>query len=194
MKIIFIAYKIAANIGSEDGSGYECCKKLYEKYKSDLVVVTRENNLEDLASNSELGDCKLLGVELPKYARFYKRKSRGVILYYYLWQIFAAYKVKAKFRKSREKYIIWVYNFHCDWAPHFFRRSDGFNRIIWGPILHHPLLPEQLFSSWKRLFQDRLRAIVKYIFWNYDVNLERSRANSDLIIYGNENIPTPFLR
>jgi hypothetical protein len=59
----------------------------------DTFVITRANNAEAIErSMSEVGDRDRLAfvyVDLPNWARFWKRGQRGTRAYYLLWQIAA---------------------------------------------------------------------------------------------------------
>ena len=92
MKILLSAYACEPNRGSEPSVGWNWAKEL-ARLGFDVWVLTRANNRD--AIENALADCPadnlhFIYFDLPRAILFWKRKKRGVHLYYLLWQIGAA--------------------------------------------------------------------------------------------------------
>ena len=91
LSIIAFAYACEPNRGSEPGAGWDWARMLAAL--DETCVITRANNAEAIAQGlSEAGDPDRLAfvyVDLPYWARFWKRGQRGTRAYYLLWQIAA---------------------------------------------------------------------------------------------------------
>ena len=92
MKTILVsAYAVNPYKGSEDGMGWNMILQIARFNK--VIAITRENNKEAidkyLAENyiNEAQNIQFEYFDLPYYLRFWKKKSRGALLYFYLWQI-----------------------------------------------------------------------------------------------------------
>jgi glycosyltransferase involved in cell wall biosynthesis len=135
----------------------------------------------------------LIGVDVPRPLAFYKRGSRGVILYYYLWQIVVGLTVR-RLQRSHRYDVLHQLNFHTDWAPHFLRSRDA--KVVWGPIGHVRPTPRGYFPGrWtKSLASDRLRTLTKWCFWHLDPFLRLAIGRTDVILYANNDLAPPFKR
>src|SRR4051794_31374576 len=92
MNVLLICYKIEAGKGSEDGSGYHIAKELVRSGLK-TTIISRSNNISLLSTNPEFAGVKFVPVDVPRALSFYKKRDRGIIIYYYLWQIFVGFKV-----------------------------------------------------------------------------------------------------
>ncbi|HEY1096074.1 MAG TPA: glycosyltransferase family 4 protein [Alphaproteobacteria bacterium] len=192
MKICLIIYKIDPVLGSEDASGYHLAKEIVKTYR-DATLITRSNNIAALQADPAFHNINLVGVDVPRALSFYKKQGRGIILYYYLWQIFAAAKVK-KLQLQKPFDLIHQINFHADWAPHFLHKFSG--RIIWGPVLHHPMVPFSWFPyGFRKLYlKEMIAQTVKLCFWRLNPALRRAIRATRYIIFGNDQVPKPYRR
>lgn len=91
MKIVVFAYACSPTAGSEDGAGWIWARMLASF--GDVWIITRANNrdliergLEGLAEADRL---HFVYLDLPARWRTWKRRQRGIRLYYFLWQILA---------------------------------------------------------------------------------------------------------
>lgn len=189
-RILIVAYKIEAGLGSEDASGYQALTRIVGA-GCEVTLVSRKNNIEKLKADKNFAGINLIGVDVPKILSFYKKKSRGVILYYYLWQIFVARQVR-KLQKNERFDIVHQFNFHADWAPHFLTNEHG--KLIWGPIMHHSKVPNSVLYplGFSNVLRDTLVSIVKRFFWTLDPFLKNAIKRSDLILYANSHLASPF--
>src|SRR5919106_4757910 len=89
--ILAIAYACDPSQGSEPGAGWMWSRLLSRLGRT--TVITRKNNREPievaLSSTPEAPLLDFVYVDLPAWARFWKRGKRGTRVYYLLWQ-FAA--------------------------------------------------------------------------------------------------------
>jgi glycosyltransferase involved in cell wall biosynthesis len=88
MKIVVFAYACEPGSGSEPGAGWAFARMLART--GDTWVLTRSNNREaierGLAGLPEHDRLRFVYVDLPSWARMWKRGTRGVLLYSVLWQ------------------------------------------------------------------------------------------------------------
>lgn len=95
MKVLMSAYACEPNRGSEPGVGWNWA--LQASRHHEVWVVTRSNNRDvierELAQNPN-SNLHFIYHDLPRWARWWKRGSRGVNLYYYLWQLTAVPRVR----------------------------------------------------------------------------------------------------
>ena len=187
--LLLICYKIEKDKGSEDGSGYNFVTHLADSVDS-LTLITRNNNVEKLKLDENYQGITLVGVDVPWPLSKLKKKNRGIILYYYLWQLFVASKVKLLQRTIKFD-IIHQFNFHTDWAPHFLKNTKG--KLVWGPIGHHLKVPKQYCNnSIFALTSETLKHSIKYLFWNWNPFLIKSIKQTDEIVFANNFPPDVF--
>jgi glycosyltransferase involved in cell wall biosynthesis len=89
LRILLSAYACEPNRGSEPGIGWQWATRM-AKLGHEVHVITRASNREAIASAYAANPIPTLHftyVDLPKWARFWKRGNRGVHLYYFLWQV-----------------------------------------------------------------------------------------------------------
>ncbi|HVU77917.1 MAG TPA: glycosyltransferase [Gaiellaceae bacterium] len=191
-RLLLVAYKIAAGAGSEDGSGYHIAAGLARSCR--VTLITRINNARALAGDEALADVELLGVDVPRPLGSFKRGGRGIILYYYLWQVTVGLRVR-RLLKRRRFDVIHQLNFHTDWAPHFLPRAAD-RRLVWGPIAHHRVAPRSYFAPGDAAGEakEAVRAVIKRCFWRLDPFLRSAIRRSDVILYANDDLAPPFRR
>lgn len=191
MKTILItAYSVNPYKGSEDGMGWNFIHQA--SLNNQILAVTRKNNREHierfLASNPEhpVKDVKWNYYDLPYWMRFWKRGSRGALVYYLLWQVFlplmAAYR-GLKFDLAHHL------NFHNDWTPSFLWILG--KPLIWGPIGHHGKIPREFilpiygFKAW---LKDRSRWTIKNWFWEIDPFLAITVRKAERVLSMNSSV------
>src|SRR5438094_9792809 len=86
LRVLLVSYKIRAGKGSEDGSGYHIAAELARR-GCDVTLISRVDNIDLLRHDPNFADISLVGVDVPRNLGFFKQGGRGIILYYYLWQI-----------------------------------------------------------------------------------------------------------
>jgi glycosyltransferase involved in cell wall biosynthesis len=132
LRVLQSAYACEPGRGSESDVGWGLAQEM-SKYH-DVWVLTRANNRP--AIEKALGGAPTMGLrfvyyDLPGWARWWKRRQRGVQLYYYLWQI-AAYFVVRRLHRRVGFDLSHHVTFVKHWAPSFLAMLDI--PFIWGPV------------------------------------------------------------
>lgn len=130
--ILVSAYACEPDRGSEPEVGWQWVQQLARF--NNVWVVTRANNKE-LIKMSKIEETypnlHFVYCDLPKYLSWWKKGSRGVHLYYFLWQIYAAIK-GCKLHK-RNKFDLCH---HLTFSP--FYNPPIFSLLpipfVWGPL------------------------------------------------------------
>jgi glycosyltransferase involved in cell wall biosynthesis len=108
MRILTLAYACEPGKGSEPGTGWMWSRMLARFGAA--TVITRSNNRSviepALASTPEAPRLTFEYVDLPDWARFWKRGQRGVRLYYVLWQL-AALRRAQQLHRSEPFDLVW---------------------------------------------------------------------------------------
>lgn len=108
MKLLAFAYACEPAEGSEPGAGWMWARML-ARY-GDTWVVTRANNREVIESAidgiPERGRLHFVYVDLPPWARSWKRGSRGLRPYYLMWQL-AALRVARRLHRAKGFDLVW---------------------------------------------------------------------------------------
>lgn len=131
-RVLLSAYACTPGAGSEAGVGWNMVRGLAGQ--CELWVLTRESNRADIEAElarEPLPGVRFLYFDLPRWARWWKRGTRGVQLYYYLWQI-GIYRIAAQlFRKVRID-LVHHATFGRYWTPSFLALLG--KPFVWGPI------------------------------------------------------------
>lgn len=191
MKTILItAYAVNPYKGSEDGTGWNiiCQIARYQK----VVAITRKNNRTAIEKyieenpSEQWENMTFQYFDLPVWMRFWKRKSRGALLYFYLWQFFLPLFIK--YRKIHFD-IAHGLNFHADWAPCFLWALG--KPFVWGPVGHHPEMPKDytnLHGGLKARMKERLKWMVKSTAMRFDPFLRLTVRHADYILAVNSAV------
>jgi glycosyltransferase involved in cell wall biosynthesis len=133
VRIVAFAYACEPEAGSEPGAGWMWARMLARM--GDTWVVTRENNRDAIeAALSAIPERERLHfeyVDLPAWARFWKRGLRGVHLYYVLWQMAALRRARVLHGEQRFD-LAWHLTFANAWigsAAALLR-----TRFVYGPV------------------------------------------------------------
>ncbi len=189
-RILMTAYAVNPYKGSEDGMGWNfiCQAARFNQ----VVVITRKNNAEAIRQfmrenpRDYYDRMEFLYFDLPVWIRFWKRGSRGALLYFYLWQL----TVPGFIRKCRCRFdIAHNLNFHNDWTPS--RLWTLGKPLVWGPIGHHPAIPQgYLLGTYgmRCYFDDLLRHFVKRLLWKTGPLLHSTIRHASVIIAMNRSV------
>jgi glycosyltransferase involved in cell wall biosynthesis len=187
--ILATCYAVNPYKGSEDGMGWNFIIQIARFNK--VFAVTRQNNKESIERymlenpNEVYANMKFLYFDLPYWMRFWKKGGRGAMLYCYMWQ-----KGIVPFIRKHDLKIDIVHNvnFHSDWMPSFLWKLN--KPMVWGPIGHHPLIPNQYLKhySFKYYLKDRGTWLMKKIFWSYSTSLKQTIKNSNHILCMNTSV------
>jgi len=192
--ILASVYAVNPFKGSEDGTGWNLVLQIARYNK--VIAVTRKNNQPDIEKylqQNNVPNAKNIQFEyydLPYWMRFWKRGSRGALLYYYLWQTGLPGFVK---KRKLHFDITHNLNFHNDWTPSFLWR---FNKpFVWGPIGHHPRIPKLFILpvyGKKKWLADTMRWKAKIFFWNADPFLNQTKKRASKILAINTDVNKEF--
>jgi glycosyltransferase involved in cell wall biosynthesis len=187
--ILATCYAVNPYKGSEDGMGWNFVFQMARFNK--VIAITRENNREAIEKfmvqnpDEVYKNITYLYFDLPYWMRFWKKGSRGAMLYYTLWQR----GIVSFIRKQNIQFdIVHNVNFHNDWTPSFLWKLE--KPMVWGPIGHHPRIPTQYLKPYSitYLLKDRATWLVKKAFWNCSFSLKRTVKNADHILCMNSGV------
>lgn len=187
--ILASTYAVNPYKGSEDAMGWNYVMQLARFHK--VIAVTRENNAEHILKfqkenpNELYENIEFLYFDLPYWMRFWKKKNRGALLYFYMWQ-----KGIVNFVKKQKVDFDFAHNlnFHNDWTPSFLWKLR--KPFVWGPIGHHPEIPEQYLGNYSKKDKviEFLKNGVKKYFWRISPTLKRTIKNADHIMCMNGSV------
>ena len=132
MRILISAYACEPEKGSEPGVGWNWARQISRFHE--VWVITRANNrapIEKSLAKEPLPNVHWVYFDLPRWARFWKKRQRGVHLYYYLWQV-GAYFVSRKLHRQVGFDLGHHVTFVNDWLPTFLCLLPF--PFIWGPV------------------------------------------------------------
>lgn len=188
--ILATTYAVNPYKGSEDGMGWNLVLQIARFNK--VIAITRENNKPPIEQymkefpNALYNNISFLYFDLPYYLRFWKKGSRGAMLYFYLWQRFVVDFIK---KQDILFDIVHNLNFHNDWTPSFLWKLN--KPFIWGPVGHHPLIPSAFLKPYssKEYLKDRATWLVKKLFWKTSPSLKKTSKHAQVIIAMNSSVP-----
>lgn len=132
LKVLISAYACEPGKGSEPGLGWKLPREMAGMHE--VWVLTRANNqpaIEQELAQRPMPNLHFRYVDLPSWARWWKRGPRGVQLYYYLWQM-AAYVAARRLCRDVNIDIIHHVTFVKYWMPSFTSLLP--RPFIWGPV------------------------------------------------------------
>ncbi len=187
--ILATAYAINPYKGSEDGMGWNFILQM-ARFQN-VIAITRENNKAYIDKymaahpHTDYSKIQFLYFDLPYWMRFWKKGSRGAMLYYLLWQ-----RAIIPFIKKQALHfdIAHNLNFHNDWTPSYLWKLN--KPFVWGPIGHHPLIPKQYLQAYafKHVIKDRLTWLVKKYFWNVSRSLQKTVNHANYALAMNSQV------
>jgi glycosyltransferase involved in cell wall biosynthesis len=191
MKTILVtAYAVNPYKGSEDGMGWNFVLQIARHQR--VIAVTRENNRPNIEKymqanpSDSYGHITFLYFDLPYWMRFWKKGSRGAMLYYLMWQ-----KGLVSFIRKQNLHfdIAHNLNFHNDWTPSFLWKLG--KPFVWGPVGHHPIIPAQYLEPYQKthLIKDRITWWIKQYYWKISPLLKKTIQKADHILCMNSGVP-----
>src|SRR5437764_2674382 len=132
LRVLASAYSCEPNKGSEPGVGWNWVLQI-AKF-SDVWVLTRTANRQAIEQEllvNPTPNVRWIFLDLPRWARLWKRGNRGVHLYYFLWQI-QAYLTARRLHRVVRFDIAHHLTFVNYWLPSFLPLLPV--KFIWGPV------------------------------------------------------------
>ncbi len=159
--MLISAYSCGPNKGSEPGIGWNTVCQAARTH--DVWVITRSKNraaIEDSRAEHQLPNVEFHYLDLPRWARFWKKGSRGVHLYFYLWQVAAYFAVKRLSQRVRFDVA-----HHITFGTYSHPSFLGFLGIpyIWGPVGGGESAPIAFWKSfgWKGFLFEAVRSLAR---------------------------------
>ena len=133
MTILAFAYACEPGKGSEPGAGWEWARLLASL--NDTCVITRSNNAPAielaLPTIGERDRLTFVYVDLPRWARFWKRGQRGIRTYYFMWLWAALMRARRLRRRSRFD-LVWHLTLANAWMGSPAPLAGG--TFVYGPV------------------------------------------------------------
>lgn len=181
-KILVSAYACQPDLGSEAGIGWNWVREIARRHE--VWLITRENNLERIAARAreeQLSSLHLVGFDLPRWMRFWKRGERGAMAYFYLWQLALAARARTLDREIGFD-LVHHLTFASSWIPSGLALVG--KPFVWGPLGRHPRVPDRFLrrDDWRMRAGEYAKAALKLVCERADPLLALTRARADLIL------------
>lgn len=180
-RILVAAYACEPGVGSESGIGWNWTREIARRH--DTWLITRENNVAavERAARAEGLALHVEGFDLPRWARFWKRGSRGAFAYAYLWNLAIAPRARALDHRLDFDLV-----HHVTFASTSLPSGLSFvgKPFVWGPLGRHPRVPDAFLDARDVLGRaaEIVRAGTKCALAAADPWLGLTRARADLIL------------
>jgi glycosyltransferase involved in cell wall biosynthesis len=132
LRVLISSYACEPGKGSEPGVGWKMPVAMSRL--SEVWVITRSNNraaIEQELARRPIPGLHFRYVDLPGWARWWKRRQRGIQIYYYLWQI-AAYLAARRLVREIDVDVVQHLTFVKYWTPSFMAFLPP--PFVWGPV------------------------------------------------------------
>jgi glycosyltransferase involved in cell wall biosynthesis len=132
MRVLVSAYACSPGRGSEPGVGWNRIRQLARFHE--VWGVTRVKNreaIEAAMAKEPMPNVHFIYHDLPRWARFWKKKRRGIHLYYYLWQLTAYLRARKVHQRVAFDQVHHV-TFCNYWMPSFMALLPV--PFLWGPV------------------------------------------------------------
>jgi glycosyltransferase involved in cell wall biosynthesis len=143
VKVLVSAYACEPAKGSEPGAGWNWA--LAAARRHEVWVLTRTNNRatieEALARNPTL-NLHFEYIDLPRWARWWKRGPKGARLYYVLWQLLAAVQAR-RLQRERGFDVVHHVTFANLWLPALACAANA--PFVLGPVGGGQRVPLRLY-------------------------------------------------
>lgn len=145
MRVLISAYACEPDRGSEPGVGWTWA--LAAARDHDVCVLTRANNRAPIeAALAALSGPQptFVYVDLPRWARSWKRGGRGLRMYYALWQVAAAITAR-RLHRERQFDVVHHLTFANVWLPALACLVRA--PFVLGPVGGGPRVPLRLYPT-----------------------------------------------
>jgi glycosyltransferase involved in cell wall biosynthesis len=133
LSILAFAYACEPDRGSEPGAGWSWARALATL--DHTWVITRANNAKaietGLSGIPERDRLTFVFIDLPRWARFWKKGRRGHRIYYLLWQAAALMAAKRLMKQHRFE-IVWHLTLANVWMGSLAPLAGG--KFVFGPV------------------------------------------------------------
>jgi len=163
LKILVSAYACEPGKGSEPGVGWNWVSQISKC--NDVWVITRSNNrqyIEEALSSSPMPSVHWIFFDLASWALFWKKKRRGIHLYYYIWQLGAYWHARQLHRKVKFDLVHHV-TLVIYWMPSCLSLLRA--PFVWGPVGGGDSIRFSLWRnlSWRGKLYETLRTVAQWI-------------------------------
>jgi len=145
MKVLVSAYACEPGKGSEAGEGWNWVTQISGPHQ--VWALTRANNrgpIEKELCDERLANIHWVYFDLPAWMRFWKKKQRGMRLYYYLWQV-GAYLLARKLHRRIRFDLVHHLTFKSYWSPSMLAFLA--TPFLWGPVGGGESAPHEFWRS-----------------------------------------------
>ena len=136
------AYACEPGEGSEPGIGWGVAQEMAQRH--DVWLVTRANNRAAIETREPVPGLSFVYYDLPDWARWWKRGSLGIQLYYYLWQL-GIYPLARRLHQEIGFDLVHHVTFGRYWTPSFVSFLPV--PFVWGPIGGGESAPKTFWSD-----------------------------------------------
>lgn len=162
LKVLLSAYACEPGKGSESAGGWNWVQQMARFHE--VWLVTRSNNRERIEKDpfAKNANVHWIYYDLPKALRFWKRGSRGIQLYYYLWQVGSYFAVRRLHRQNRFDLLHHV-TLVKYWTPSFLGFLDA--PAIFGPVGGGESAPASFYRTlgFRGRWFERLRDLSRFL-------------------------------
>jgi glycosyltransferase involved in cell wall biosynthesis len=148
LKVLMSAYACEPNKGSEPGVGWNWARQMSRWH--DVWVLTRANNrttIEQAPLAGGQNQVRWAYFDLPRWASFWKRGSRGIQAYYFFWQL-AAWRFGARLHREIGFDLVHHVTFGKYWVPSYLSFLPV--KSILGPLGGGETTPGALAGTFSR--------------------------------------------
>ena len=181
MKVLATAYACEPGKGSEPGIGWNWARNIAQRHE--LCLVTRENNVDAIerAAAAEGLAMQVVGYDLPRWARSWKRRSRGAVAYFYLWQRTLT-RLARDLDRRHDFDVVHHLTFASSWIPSGLAGTR--KPFVWGPVGQHPRVPDAYLCPGDRRARraEALKATVRQTLLTRDPTVRRTLDAADVIL------------
>jgi glycosyltransferase involved in cell wall biosynthesis len=163
MKILISAYACEPHKGSESAVGWNWALQAARSHE--VWVITRANNepvISEYVARVPLPGVHWVYYDLPQWSRFWKKKKRGVRLYYVLWQM-GALRIAKRLHREVGFDVVHHATIVNYWLPAFLGLLPL--PFVWGPVGGGESTPAAFYRTfaWKGRVAEHLRVFVRWM-------------------------------
>lgn len=143
LKVLVSAYACEPGKGSEPEVGWQWVRQIARFHET--WVITRANNrllIEEGLRSAPNPNLHFDYVDLPVWAKFWKKGRRGVHIYYYLWQLISYLQAKVLQKKYHFDIVHHITFINMYMGPWLALLPVPF---VWGPIGANHDIPRQFY-------------------------------------------------